>query len=249
MSRRARSRTRNDIRVERRAPRGAWATTDTAETVYASCVTICVACGGDRTGDIGVVEPDDGGARVRDELQLAARVRGGDADALAVLYARYRAALLALAEGYVGEPEDAADVVQDVFVNVWRRRARWVIERSVAAYFYIAVRNTAMKVSARVRRAEEFVPALHEASAFNSGENRLVAPELERVVERVVNGLPERCRLIYRMHRDGRCSYADIGAALGISPQTVRVQLIKAWDLLDERLAAAGWSNVLRRQG
>jgi RNA polymerase sigma-70 factor (ECF subfamily) len=189
------------------------------------------------------VDPSD------EELELAARVRAGDADALGVLYARYQPALVVLAEGYVGEAADAADIVQDVFVKVWRGRTRWVVQRSVAAYFYVAVRNAALNVSTMSRRSREFVPQLHETPVFNSGENRLVGPELERLVERVVNGLPERCRLIYRMHRDGRCSYADIGAALGISPQTVRVQLIKAWDLLDERLAAAGWSNVLRRQG
>jgi RNA polymerase sigma-70 factor (family 1) len=184
-----------------------------------------------------------------EELALVARVRAGDADALALLYARYRPALMVLAEGYVGEPADAADIVQDVFVKVWRGRARWVVERSVAAYFYVAVRHAALNLSTMSRRVQEYVPRLHDPRVFNSGENRLVAPELERLVERVVNGLPERCRLIYRMHRDGRCSYADIASALGISPQTVRLQLIKAWDLLDERLAAAGWSNVLRRQG
>ena len=187
-------------------------------------------------------------ARVIEELRLAERVRGGDGEALAVLYARYRAVLVAFAEGYVGEAQDAADVVQDVFVKVWGARARWVIEHTVAAYLYIAVRNAAMNLARRRRQVEVFVPRLHEAPAFNSGETRVVTPELERVVERAVHRLPERCRLIYRMHRDGRCSYADIGAALGISPQTVRLQLIKAWDLLDERLAAAGWSNVLRRQ-
>jgi len=164
---------------------------------------------------------------------------------LGVLYARYRPALVALAEAYV---EDAADVVQDVFVKVWRGRAGWVVEQSVAAYLYVAVRNAAMSLRSRAKRVETFVPGLHESRAFNSGETRVVTPELERVVERAVNRLPERCRLIYRMHRDGRCSYAEIGAALGISPQTVRVQLIKAWDLLDERLRVAGWTNVLRRQ-
>jgi RNA polymerase sigma-70 factor, ECF subfamily len=195
------------------------------------------------------VDSDDAGVRTEEELRLAARVRGGDADALAALYARYRVALIALAEGYVDDSDDAADVVQDVFVAVWRRRARWGVSRSVAAYLYVAVRNAALSWRKKARRGQEFVPRLHEGAAFNSGETRVVGPELERLVERVVNGLPERCRLIYRMHRDGRCSYADIGVALGISPQTVRVQLIKAWDLLDERLAAAGWSNVLRRQG
>jgi RNA polymerase sigma factor (sigma-70 family) len=183
--------------------------------------------------------------RVAEELRLAERVRAGDGDALAVLYARYRPALVAFAEAYV---EDGADVVQDVFVKVWRGRAQWVIERSVAAYLYVAVRNMAMHAASVSRRVEAYVPGRHELPAFNSGETRVVTPELERLVERAVNRLPDRCRLIYRMHRDGRCSYADIGAALGISPQTVRVQLVKAWGLLDERLRAAGWNNVLRRQ-
>jgi RNA polymerase sigma-19 factor, ECF subfamily len=186
--------------------------------------------------------------RIAVELRLVERVRAGDGEALGVLYGRYRAALVALAEGYAGGADDADDVVQDVFVKVWRGRASWVVEQSVAGYLYAAVRNAAMSLRRKAKRVEAFVPGLHESLAFNSGETRVVTPELERVVERAVNRLPERCRLIYRMHRDGRCSYAEIGAALGISPQTVRVQLIKAWDLLDERLRAAGWTNVLRRQ-
>jgi RNA polymerase sigma-70 factor, ECF subfamily len=181
-----------------------------------------------------------------DERGLVERVRGGDMDAFTVLYARYRVPLIAFAAGYVGDEDEAADVVQDVFVKVWRGRARWRVEKSVAAYLYVAVQRAAQ--GARVKRRVR-APREDEMVVFNSGEVRASGPELARIVERVINGLPERCRVIYRMHRDGRCSYAEIGRALGISPQTVRVQLIKAWDLLDERLAAAGWSNVLRRQG
>lgn len=185
-------------------------------------------------------------ARSVEELGLAERARAGDADALGVLYARYRVALVAFAAGYVEDEDEAADIVQDLFVKLWRGRARWRVEKSVAAYLYVAVQRSATE---RRERARVRAPREEEGVVFNSGEVRVVGSELERVVERVINGLPERCRVIYRMHRDGRCSYAEIGAALGISPQTVRVQLIKAWDLMDERLAAAGWSNVLRRQG
>jgi RNA polymerase sigma-70 factor (ECF subfamily) len=192
------------------------------------------------------IEPEDAG-RFADELRLAERVRAGDADALAELYARYRPALVALAEGYLDNAADADDIVQDLFLMIWRDRAQFVIEQSVAAYLFVAVRNHATNLGRLARRRRRLVPRRHDEMVFNSGETRITGPELVRAIERVVNRLPERCRLIYRMHRDGRCSYDDIATALGISPHTVRLQLIKAWDLLEARLTAAGWANVLKR--
>jgi RNA polymerase sigma-70 factor (ECF subfamily) len=188
------------------------------------------------------------GTRIARELLLAERVRAGDGDALAELYTRYRPALLAFAAGYLVDPTEAADVVQDVFVDVWRNRRTWVIDQSVAGYLYVATRNGAMQVVKHRQRWRASLLRDTHATVFNSGETRLTGPELERAIDRVVNRLPERCRLIYRMHRDAHCSYDEIATALGISPQTVRLQLIKAWDILGERLAAAGWVNVLRRQ-
>jgi RNA polymerase sigma factor (sigma-70 family) len=191
-------------------------------------------------------EPDDD-ARIAREVRLAEQVRTGDADALAVLYVRYRPGLIALAEGYLDEPADAADVVQDVFTAIWRNRATWIVTHSVAAYLYVAVRHQARDLAGAQRRRRLFALRRYDTVVFNSGEARVMGPELQRAVERVVNGLPDRCRLIYRMHRDGRCSYKDIAETLDISTHTVRLQLIKAWDMLAARLTAAGWINVLRR--
>jgi RNA polymerase sigma-70 factor (ECF subfamily) len=192
-------------------------------------------------------EPDDD-TRIAREVRLVEQVRTGDADALAELYVRYRPALIALAEGYLDDPDDAADVVQNLFTAIWRDRATWIVEHSVAAYLYVAVRRRATRLADTQRLRRTFARRRYDTVVFNSGEVRLTGPELERAIERIVNGLPDRCRLIYRMHRDGRCSYKDIAAALDISPHTVRLQLIKAWDMLAARLTAAGWINVLRRQ-
>jgi hypothetical protein len=71
-------------------------------------------------------------------------------------------------------------------------------------------------------------------------------------VAAVVLALPPRCRAVYQaareLERDGEVLYASVGARLGISSATVRLQLIKAWDRLHAPLLEAGWPNVLRRQ-
>jgi RNA polymerase sigma-70 factor (ECF subfamily) len=210
------------------------------------------------TTDATIPDTPSGLTRVAREHALADRVRAGDADALAALYATYRPALLAIARGYV-DAADAADVVQEVFVAIWRRREQFAPAGPVAAYLFVAVRNRAVSA---VRRSRRILPLLapdddrgdREArtsgpAAFNSGEARVLRPDLERAVETAIDALPERCRAVYRLHRDAQLSYAEIGAALGIAPSTVRVQLVKAWKLVAAHLDAEGWSNVLRRQG
>jgi RNA polymerase sigma-70 factor (ECF subfamily) len=211
------------------------------------------------TTDAAIPDTPSGLTRIAREHALADRVRAGDADALAALYATYRPALLAIARGYVDHADDAADVVQEVFVAIWRRRAEFAPAGPVAAYLFVAVRHRAISALRRSRRVRPLVARDDDRAdadagalgptAFNSGEARVLRPDLERAVEAAIEALPERCRAVYRLHRDAQLSYAEIGAALGIAPATVRVQLIKAWNRVAARLDAEGWSNVLRRQG
>jgi DNA-directed RNA polymerase specialized sigma24 family protein len=102
-----------------------------------------------------------------------------------------------------------------------------------------------MKIKA-VERAEA------ERHSYNGGEVELLREELELVIAAIVRKLPPRCRAVYQvareLEREGGVLYANVGARLGISSATVRLQLIKAWDRLHAPLIEAGWPNVLRRQ-
>ncbi|HZS57723.1 MAG TPA: sigma-70 family RNA polymerase sigma factor [Gemmatimonadaceae bacterium] len=210
------------------------------------------------------------------ERDIVRRLRAGDEDAFDVVYERWHEPMRRLAASYVrGE---AQDVVHDVFLNLWRGRATLRVRQSLGGYLLAAVRNRAIDARARVAREQRFPQwlerragrgrsqqydlfeaisvderAVIERHSYNDGETGVLREELDRIVAAVVRALPARCRAVYEVARELESEgevllYATIGARLGISSATVRLQLIKAWDRFEAPLRAAGWPNVLRRQ-
>jgi RNA polymerase sigma-70 factor (ECF subfamily) len=166
------------------------------------------------------------------EAALAERVRAGDAAAFEALFQRFFRRLHAFAESYVGDSETAEDLVADVFVRVWERRAEWQLRGGPRAYLYGAVRNEAL---AHVRRRR----MLQRAHASAAADERrpgmgadLQARELAEAIELAIERLPERSREAFVLHRRHGLSYAQVAEAMEISPRTVEVHIRRAFQAL-----------------
>src|SRR5438093_427910 len=68
----------------------------------------------------------------------------------------------------------------------------------------------------------------------DSGERRLETAELEAAVERVLDRVPERCRLALRLRWQRQMSYAEVAAAMGISVKTVEIYVGRGLAILRE---------------
>lgn len=143
----------------------------------------------------------------------------------------------------VNSRELAEELVQDVFLDLWRRR-EVVDPCSVArAYLYTATRHAAIsalrrfQVEARAANRDDVgVGATHGTPGPDALE-LTEASDLDAAIARAVESLPERCRLVYTLSRREQLSYAAIAAALGISVKTVEAQMARAFRLLRTRLA------------
>jgi RNA polymerase sigma-70 factor, ECF subfamily len=139
---------------------------------------------------------------------------------------------------YVGSADAAEDVVQDTLVKVWRRRQQLDFDRPLA-YLYQAVRNEAISHRRRQGVRQRVIEEIGQG-------DRPMAPDSGRLLERAdlatavaaaVDALPERCRLIFTMHREQGLTYAQIAEALGLSVKTVETQISRAFRALRTRLA------------
>jgi RNA polymerase sigma-70 factor (ECF subfamily) len=74
-----------------------------------------------------------------EEKQLIARIQNGDHAALKVLFTHYHTLLCRLASALLKDPEQAKDVVQEVFIKFWRNRHELRITTSLNAYLKRAV--------------------------------------------------------------------------------------------------------------
>jgi RNA polymerase sigma factor (sigma-70 family) len=66
------------------------------------------------------------------------------------------------------------------------------------------------------------------------------ALEAETVVavRQAIGRLPDRCRLVFTLHREQGLTYAEVAEVLGISPRTVEVQIGRALKSLRKGLAS-----------
>lgn len=174
------------------------------------------------------------------DCALMGGVREGRTEAFRQLVERYWAQLVTYAAGIVGAREAAKDVVQDVFIRVWRHREEWSSGGSVSAYLYRITRNLSLNSrrdrQARSRRDERGALELSRSMSVPSPHEELEADTLRREVEAAIEALPERRREVFVLSRFHGLSHREIAETMGISPQTVSNQMSAALAALRERL-------------
>lgn len=159
------------------------------------------------------------------------------------LFRAHHAELSTFARGYVGCPDAAEDVVQDVFVQLCVLEGSGTTCLTPRQYLYSAVRNRALKHLAHERvvhrsqatiRSDGQVPGLSRSGAL--ADEEMEATELAKAIDRAVDRLPARCREAYE-RRDVGMTHAQIAEAMGTSVRTVETQLARARRVLRRRLA------------
>jgi RNA polymerase sigma-70 factor (ECF subfamily) len=171
-------------------------------------------------------------------------VRAGDAAALEAIFYTHGARLLRFATQQLRAIDAAEDVVQDVFLGIWRIRARWTVRSSLASYLFQAVRRRIIN-RAQQRPAEDprvATPLLVDelpGQAAAAPDRIVEDAELRRAIRRAVALLSPRTREVFQLSRDHGLSYREIAETLGVSVKTVEMHVGRALAAL--RIALAGW--------
>lgn len=183
--------------------------------------------------------------RKTDEVNsdLSAVWSAGEERAFATIYDTYWSQLLAIAYRLTQDKAQSEEIVQEVFVSLWRRRHE-VEVGSVEAYLATAVKFSTFKMMQRTRRQRELQAAFAPADLYEE-EQLIEAKFLKEYLDGVVEELPERCRLVFRMSRDKCMSHKEISAELAISPKAVEAQISKALKVLKLSLRKVGFVFVL----
>jgi len=151
-----------------------------------------------------------------------------DEHAFTELYNRYWQRLFAIAYNRLGNQQAAEDIVHDVFASLWKNRQRLGVV-SLENYLATATKYlvfASIKKSIRERRFGKEA-AMDPCGEPLPGESLHYRQVLE-LVEREVENLPEKCRLIFRCSRNEGLTVKEIAHRLTLSPKTVENQLGKA---------------------
>lgn len=172
------------------------------------------------------------------------RIRAGDATAFEALFRTYYAALASFAFAHTDSREVAEEIVQDLFLSIWTRRAEWEVTTHLRSYLYVATLNRvrSFRRSQRAHHAANFVLAMErngggEREAPERTDDALAHQEALTAIRAAIAALPERTREVFLLNRDGGLSYREVAVRLGITVKTVEFHMGRALASLRERLA------------
>lgn len=163
------------------------------------------------------------------------------------LYLIYYPKLIRFAERFVMYHEDAENITQDVFTDLWEKKENMLYIENINAYLFRLVKNKCFDyLQHRIyeQRYIENVQAsfemelnvrLQSLDSFGTSDHS-EGEEAERIVLAAINSLPKRCRDIFLLSRMEGLKYREISERLGISVNTVECQMVIALKKLRGKL-------------
>lgn len=172
------------------------------------------------------------------DQQVFTDILQGNEAAFEKLFKTHYSPLCRFAYHYLSDKDVAEEVVQSTFIGFWEKKERIQIDASLKSYLYRSVRNACLNELKRLK-----VRKVHAEGVLVEGEghslaadHEVIKDELEAKIQEAIQGLPEQCRLIFRMSRMEELKYQEIADALQISIKTVENQMGKALKLMRLRL-------------
>jgi len=161
------------------------------------------------------------------DQELIALLKEGDAHAYTQLFDRYQPLLYVHARKVTKDPDEAADIVQEVFLSLWDRRQSLDIKGSMLAYLSNAVRFKFLDLVSKKKVRTDHATALSKYIEAGSPvtDHQVRERELLRIIEAEIDNLPPKLKLIYELSRKSNLSTAEIADMLNVSEKTVQNQV------------------------
>lgn len=164
----------------------------------------------------------------RHKERLISELREGKASAFRSIYDMYVDRLFSFVFSLTKSREDAADIVQEVFVRLWESRENISVGKNLEAYLFSIGRNlfvTACRKRAVEQRYADYLEYLDDINSTSTASSALEFDEYRKSFGQAVMSLPERQREIVRLSKFKAVKNSEIAKVLNLSEQTVKNQL------------------------
>ena len=170
---------------------------------------------------------------------LVEKMKAGDRESFNKLFRRYYSPLVRFGVRFVADGDQAAEIVQDLFVKLWTNREKLSITSSFESYMLRAVRNAAITYINKERAHTEVNERIYtdDSDATDPSET-LQSNNLESTYREVLAKMPEKRREVFLASRFDGLKYTEIAEKFGLSQKTVEAHMSAAIKQLKEGLKA-----------
>src|SRR5258707_551705 len=161
-------------------------------------------------------------------VDVVARLQAGDVDAFETLYRQHSAKIFTLASRMAGSAEDGEDLLQEIFLQAYRKIGSFKGGSALGTWLYrLALNHCLDYVRSRQAKMSKLTETLDADGSFEPTARR-ETPIARMDLERAVARLPEGCREAFVLHDVGGVDHKEVGRLLGIAEGTSKSQVFKA---------------------
>jgi RNA polymerase sigma-70 factor (family 1) len=151
-----------------------------------------------------------------------------DAAAYKELFLLYHKRLLNFSITITHSKESSEEVVSDVFMKIWLNRKVLPAIENFHLYIYIATKNLSINKILKERKQGHF--SLQETiidvkNIYEDPEQLMITSEMQKRIRSVIQALPPKCRLIFKLIREDGLKYKEVAELLNLSLKTVENQM------------------------
>lgn len=168
-----------------------------------------------------------------EDLNIWKNIVSGDLGALKLLHKRYHSQMYLWACKFLGNALEAEELVADCFIKLWNQKNQIIIQKSLRSYLFLMLRNEIISHIRKSKHKKEIYP---ENLPDLPDEKTVDQQEFYVSLYKAIEKLPDQRRKILELAVFDSLSYKEIASKLGISVNTVKTQMGRAYRFLKEEL-------------
>jgi RNA polymerase sigma-70 factor (ECF subfamily) len=162
---------------------------------------------------------------------LQSQVAVGDTRAFRQIFDALFSNLTKFSFSFVHSKEAATEIVDELFVQLWVKRADIMKINDLRVYLYTATKNASLNYISKKAKQIELEPYENlqvQMTDLVSPEQLMITKEMLQKIKEAVDSLPPRCKLIFKFVREDGLSYSEVAEILGLSIKTIDAQMVIA---------------------
>lgn len=162
------------------------------------------------------------------------------------IYLSYFSKMKRFAQEYVLSDEDAENIVQDVFLDLWEKKELLPLPLNILAYLFTSIKNKCIDflrhkilqkgIVSKMQEEYKLTLQLKYYSLEELDEAFFEKDDVECAISKAINSLPERCREIFLKSKIEGKKQKEIAEEMNVSINTVETQMGIAYKKLRSEL-------------
>jgi len=182
---------------------------------------------------------------MKNDKVLIKKLSKGDIKAFDALFGYYSHKLYAFGLKYLKSETDAEELVQEVFIKIWKKREALNLDKSFHSYVFTIAYNQIKKQFEKRQMISGMVDVLAPDVADNSTEKSILYRSILHQVIDLIDELPAKKKRIFEMSRFEGLASKEIAEKVGLAPKTIDNQISEVIHYLRDRVDISDIAVVL----